>query len=940
MSDHDLPLLSNISDIRARHYLIQLEPNFHTKVIQGKVFIFFEPTTSCEKRGKCCTRDCLCSDSGTNYFRKSTEHVKDSDGQCSINEPVSRMKEMMDKDFEVILDCCDIKMSSVTEVICEGIDLQQYLHPYCPRVCRTAIDFWCSRNQVPLQYTVSSWCIRIWKEGIKNLREFPQVVCITYETTPQGKSLLWRNDVDGNPCLFTPAAVINNRSLLPCQDPPTAMATWQAWITVSKEYTVSMTGDSRPVTYVSSVEDIMNNTATQKHMDKDFCFIGMEEDALCSGDNTNKEVSKFCHYYYTTMVLPIATIAIAIGKWKIKVLPTVNSKDLSERIEKGEQIKAIKIKYTCCHYEYPCHMKPELWNYETPLTLVYPPSCGASIKPLSSFLPYALKAAIRLLGIYPCRRLEVVILPPCFGSLGLASPNLIFLSPSIVLDDPSTYIRLAHEISHAWFGIVIGAQDWTEEWLSEGFATYMEDSIYGEAALAYQKDKYTFSEHTSYGSSHQEWERADDKKGCKGKVRAYSKCGKSSLSGVADKGPVDTRGCGELNHGQGIQRFEYVNTRYDSKTSGLHDKYANAIDEECFTCCKHTEYTEDGVKLLKEGPSEVGKFLHKNLVWYETYNSQVLEEEKDFLITSCKAVNKEMLSNLSSLRAHIRYRTLASELENSTEELQTLRPMQGKDLVGADGVTYVKNGLNVEKAFLQVHYLKGYFLLKFLSKLVGSTEFNAMIKEFVSIYHGQLILSKHVLDHFTNTFPHVIDKDFTQERLYRIWLHQPGLNDEIKEMYENISSDLVSEVRQHYLFWEQINKSKKKPGQAAKKVKVELNAFIFPDELVLLLEYLLQLPKLSKNTLSQIYEHYNMKDQCGDVRHRWCELVIKNNYDDLDEVERFLVKDQSMGVYLFGELIISRKIKHRQLAKKVFSKIRKNMDENSQLTVFNMIYGE
>ncbi len=42
-------------------------------------------------------------------------------------------------------------------------------------------------------------------------------------------------------------------------------------------------------------------------------------------------------------------------------------------------------------------------------------------------------------------------------------------------------IRLSHEISHSWFGLVIGALDWTEEWLSEGFATFAEDHIHKRA---------------------------------------------------------------------------------------------------------------------------------------------------------------------------------------------------------------------------------------------------------------------------------------------------------------------------------------------------------------------------------------------------------------------------------------------------------------------------
>ena len=40
--------------------------------------------------------------------------------------------------------------------------------------------------------------------------------------------------------------------------------------------------------------------------------------------------------------------------------------------------------------------------------------------------------------------------------------------------------RLCHEIAHSWFGLVIGARDWSEEWISEGFATFLEDVLWAK----------------------------------------------------------------------------------------------------------------------------------------------------------------------------------------------------------------------------------------------------------------------------------------------------------------------------------------------------------------------------------------------------------------------------------------------------------------------------
>lgn len=71
---------------------------------------------------------------------------------------------------------------------------------------------------------------------------------------------------------------------------------------------------------------------------------------------------------------------------------------------------------------------------------------------------------------------------PRVFSLAPRSPHLVFLSQSALTGrSPLCGSRLCHEIAHAWFGLAIGARDWTEEWLSEGFATHLEDVFWARA---------------------------------------------------------------------------------------------------------------------------------------------------------------------------------------------------------------------------------------------------------------------------------------------------------------------------------------------------------------------------------------------------------------------------------------------------------------------------
>ena len=57
----------------------------------------------------------------------------------------------------------------------------------------------------------------------------------------------------------------------------------------------------------------------------------------------------------------------------------------------------------------------------------------------------------------------------------------IYLYCSLFSGDREQFIKISHEISHAWFGIIIGSLDWTEAWISEGFATFLEGFIHDEA---------------------------------------------------------------------------------------------------------------------------------------------------------------------------------------------------------------------------------------------------------------------------------------------------------------------------------------------------------------------------------------------------------------------------------------------------------------------------
>ncbi|GBN02963.1 Aminopeptidase O [Araneus ventricosus] len=509
----DLPLMSNVDDILVRHYNFDFQCHFNTKTFTCFAVLFLEPVV--------------------NKLNPPSNELG-----CSASEKHFKEVDQTDRGFVLILDCHKILVKEV-------IELQFSPELFMPFKFRpsslTAGEYLC--------FEVIDWSLKIWKNNKTCKCCFPKVIRISYETIPSCPSVLWVNDQNGNPSVFSYGAFINNRALFPCQEPPVAMATWEAVVSITDPMVALMSGDEEPeVTH-----------------DKGFT-----------------------HFYYSTKkVLPLSTLCLAIGTWQEYLVPLENKNGPKCRM------------FACSKL------------------------LDKAIQEFSHYIPQCLKASHELLGPYPFPRIDFLVVPPSFSSLGMASPNLVFLSQSLLAGDKSLCSRISHEVSHGWFGLSIGALDWTEEWLSEGFATFLEDVLHAK---------------------------------------------------TAKMSPEDSK-----------QYFE--------------------------------------------------------------------------------------------LKALIRRKALLDEIENTQDDLQILRPSHGEDnkhVVDGVNVTVLKNGQNPIKGFIQVHYIKGCFLLKYLSNLIGMQPFMNFLKMYTIKYEGQLVTCKEFLAFFLSSFPS-LNQSFSVEYIYENWLHNSGV---------------------------------------------------------------------------------------------------------------------------------------------------------------------
>ncbi|XP_074251724.1 aminopeptidase O isoform X8 [Saimiri boliviensis] len=274
----------------------------------------------------------------------------------------------------------------------------------------------------------------------------------------------------------------------------------------------------------------------------------------------------------------------------------------------------------------------------------------------------------------------------------------------------------------------------------------------------------------------------------------------------------------------------------------------------------------------------------------------------------------------------------------SFPSLGMARPSKDKTGHTSDsGASVIKHGLNPEKIFLQVHYLKGYFLLRFLAKRLGDETYFSFLRKFVHTFHGQLILSQDFLQMLLENIPEEKRLELSVENIYQDWLESSGIPKPLqRERRAGAECGLARQVRAEVTKWIQVNR---RPRKRKRRAKAEAFAKLLPDQLVLLLEHLLEQKTLSPRTLQSLQRTYHLHDQDAEVRHRWCELIVKHKFTKAyNSVQSFLREDQAMGVYLYGELMVSEDARQQQLARRCFERTKEHMDRSSAQVVAEMLF--
>jgi aminopeptidase O len=273
-----------------------------------------------------------------------------------------------------------------------------------------------------------------------------------------------------------------------------------------------------------------------------------------------------------------------------------------------------------------------------------------------------------------------------------------------------------------------------------------------------------------------------------------------------------------------------------------------------------------------------------------------------------------------------------------------LRPNKGEGLESSKqdstSTMFIKNGMNPNKLFTQVHYIKGYFLLRWLEQEIGLEGMQSLLHAYIVKYHGQMVTSKDFLKLAFHNFPH-LGNIHSIDGVCSDWLDGAGIPTKLKNFAPSASNVFYRTVLDQFTLWEKLDRSLKRLKSTAKRRKLQCEfCALNSHQLHLLLDKLLEKSSLCISTLTRLNQQYNFNKTNAEIQHRWFELVVKHKYTHAySELGSYLVKHQAMGVYLYGEMIIAKCRKLQAIAQESFGEVQCGMEPNTREIVHKMLYG-
>lgn len=258
-SRDDLPLMANTSHILVKHYILDLDVDFGSRVFEGTIVLFFGDGNHFKKQTSS-TQETFQMESEETYTFRTAEpcHVPEMDAStfspkmgyresavCGKGDQdafggdgnhdnqehdseISSSKYCCDtgnhgkEDFLLVLDCCDLSVLKVEEVDVASVPgLERFTkasklaatpeklrHEIVRDLMALPADGWreqldcytrCSKAPGcgELLFDTDNWSIQIRKMGVRTAADFPRAIRIQYKTKPEGQSVTWTSDQSG-----------------------------------------------------------------------------------------------------------------------------------------------------------------------------------------------------------------------------------------------------------------------------------------------------------------------------------------------------------------------------------------------------------------------------------------------------------------------------------------------------------------------------------------------------------------------------------------------------------------------------------------------------------------------------------------------------------------------------------------------------------------------